>query len=710
MSLVPNIRDGDWTGVRKAIQQISSTKLGPTAAPIFAGLTLSGLTANRLVATDASKALVSSDLYSWVTETPNRVLISDDGDGTITFTLPQDIHTDASPIFVGLTLSGLTASRLMASDGSKALVSSDLVSWVTQTANQVLVADDSDGTITLSTPQDIGTSSTVTFGTVTTGAVQIQIAARPTLTITDTGNPSIRLFPAVAGLRLDLSVNANYTGSQWDRDDVGKPSALMAVESLGDIKFFVVAAAANPISWTTALTIANDGDITMGGALDVTETVTAEQLTSTDDITMAGLFTNTPSADDAVLFTIDGLTNDRTYAGAAETAINLSRDLAGSGSARNSYTFFRNALNYNYDYSGATGPEKIIYTAYNTLAYTGDIVFTSGFPAAVHSTEGMFNYVDIQNTCQIANSTTKAVTINVYGSDNFAQFRPDYNITGAGVVTSNVVGGRFRAAVAGVSITAGTPVINYYGGQFTAVGNATGTTTAYGGYFSATGADTNYGIYVNDGISIFNDDIVLPKTSGKGIKVDVTTPTFGWRDLLGDVTVKNTGGTRPALIAYRDGLLDFEFAAGEEEYFKYHIPHDYVKGTDIFIHYHWSTNGALVNGGTLTFDYEISYAKAHAQAAFPASVSGTVVSATASSTQYTQELTEVQISASSPSGSQIDTDDLEPDGIIICTAGLNANNLTVSSGGVPDPFIHYVDIHYQSTNIGTKDKVPDFYT
>ena len=208
---------------------------------------------------------------------------------------------------------------------------------------------------------------------------------------------------------------------------------------------------------------------------------------------------------------------------------------------------------------------------------------------------------------------------------------------------------------------------------------------------------------------IDRDNFVLPKTSGKGIKVDTVTPTFGWKDLLGDVTVKNTGGSRPALIAYRNGLLDFEFAAGEEEYFKYHIPHDYVQGTDIFLHFHWSTN-VVVTGGTLTFEYEITYAKGHAQAPFLASVSGTVVSAAASITQYTHELTEIQISASSPSGSQIDTDDLEPDGVIIATAGLNANNLTVGGGGVPDPFIHYVDIHYQSTNIATKDKVPDFYT
>lgn len=32
---------------------------------------------------------------------------------------------------------------------------------------------------------------------------------------------------------------------------------------------------------------------------------------------------------------------------------------------------------------------------------------------------------------------------------------------------------------------------------------------------------------------------------------------------------------------------------------------------------------------------------------------------------------------------------------------------TVTGGSF---FIHYVDIHYQSTNLGTKQKSPDFWT
>ena len=208
--------------------------------------------------------------------------------------------------------------------------------------------------------------------------------------------------------------------------------------------------------------------------------------------------------------------------------------------------------------------------------------------------------------------------------------------------------------------------------------------------------------------TLTSDSLILNKTSGKGIQVDVETPSFGWRDLLGDVFARNTGGSKPSFTTYRDSLLDYQFGVGDEEYFKFHIPHDYVEGTDIFFHIHWSHTSADVTGGTVTFEYEISYAKGHNQAAFGASVGTTFngTAATGAGGQYRHIITEVQISAGTPDGNQIDSDDLEPDGVIIARLDLNANNMT---GATPDPFVHYVDIHYQSTNIGTKDKIPDFY-
>lgn len=202
---------------------------------------------------------------------------------------------------------------------------------------------------------------------------------------------------------------------------------------------------------------------------------------------------------------------------------------------------------------------------------------------------------------------------------------------------------------------------------------------------------------------------IFQKDSGKGIKVDTTTPTFGFADIIGDQFAKNTGATKPALTAYNGVINSFQFTASDEAYITYHIPHDYVKGTDIFLHIHWSHTSAIVTGGTLTFKATSIYSKAHNQAAFTnPPVSGTFTG-TASTTQYQQILSETQYSASSPTGLQVDTDLLEPDGVIELTFEVDANNIT-SSGAVPDPFIHYVDIHYQTTGlIGTKAKAPDFY-
>ena len=109
MSLVPIIKPNDWVGVRRAIQKLAGSKLGPNSSPTFAGLTLSDLTASRLIATDADKGLASADLVSWVTGTANRVTVTDDSDGTITLTVPQDIDATAAPTFAGLNITTVDA-------------------------------------------------------------------------------------------------------------------------------------------------------------------------------------------------------------------------------------------------------------------------------------------------------------------------------------------------------------------------------------------------------------------------------------------------------------------------------------------------------------------------------------------------------------------------------------------------------------------------
>lgn len=104
--------DNDWAGLKRTIRKLAHNVLGPDASPEFTGLTLSGLTATRLVSTDADKLLASTDIVNWVAGTTNQVTVTDDSDGTITLSLPQDIHTGASPVFTGLTITGSSACGL----------------------------------------------------------------------------------------------------------------------------------------------------------------------------------------------------------------------------------------------------------------------------------------------------------------------------------------------------------------------------------------------------------------------------------------------------------------------------------------------------------------------------------------------------------------------------------------------------------------------
>ena len=215
------------------------------------------------------------------------------------------------------------------------------------------------------------------------------------------------------------------------------------------------------------------------------------------------------------------------------------------------------------------------------------------------------------------------------------------------------------------------------------------------------------------GLSL-TDNLVVPKTSGKGIQVDTAVPTFPWRDILGEPIIKTTGAAAPTMATYRGNIVQAQFsnAVTQELFNNYHVPHDYVAGTDIHIHIHWSqvtvdSGGAAGAPGQAKWYFDVTYSKGHNQAAFIDPIT-TSVTQTSSGTQYQHLLGEVQLSAASPSASQIDTDNIEPDGIIQVRTYRNPADPGDTLN--QPPFVHFVDIHYQSTGIGTKQKEPDFYT
>lgn len=119
----------DWVNLEFIIndltQRIVGQELHPTSSPTFADMTLTGdfnitgdlditgnldadgtitlndLTASRIVATDAGKSLVSTDLIAWIDGTANKITVSDDSDGSVTLTIP-DAVTLVNPTVTGV--------------------------------------------------------------------------------------------------------------------------------------------------------------------------------------------------------------------------------------------------------------------------------------------------------------------------------------------------------------------------------------------------------------------------------------------------------------------------------------------------------------------------------------------------------------------------------------------------------------------------------
>jgi hypothetical protein len=126
-----------------------------SASPTFANLTDSGLTATQLVASDASKKLQS------VTISNANGCNSSFSGSTQTNTMTQDLTTSGAPTFANLTDSGLTATSLVGANGSKQLQS------MTFSSSNGVTQSVATNVLTTNTPQDLRTSASPSFSTVT---------------------------------------------------------------------------------------------------------------------------------------------------------------------------------------------------------------------------------------------------------------------------------------------------------------------------------------------------------------------------------------------------------------------------------------------------------------------------------------------------------------------------------------------------------------
>ena len=203
--------------------------------------------------------------------------------------------------------------------------------------------------------------------------------------------------------------------------------------------------------------------------------------------------------------------------------------------------------------------------------------------------------------------------------------------------------------------------------------------------------------------------VILDHKRYQAIKVGFNKPVYTWRDIIGNVQPKASGAGSPTRAAYAGATLgQYSFAANDVCDFEWHIPHDYVPGTDLFFHVHWSHSGTTTTGNAV-FDVYYTYAKGHNQAAFPAEKNLTITYATtdvATTPQYRHRVDELAMTARTATTTLTANSVIEIDGVILGTLKLTT---LPTLGGGGKLFIHTCDIHYQSSNIGTIGKAPDFY-
>ncbi len=207
-------------------------------------------------------------------------------------------------------------------------------------------------------------------------------------------------------------------------------------------------------------------------------------------------------------------------------------------------------------------------------------------------------------------------------------------------------------------------------------------------------------------IQKFLASAVVPKTKGQGILVDTDSPSLCWRDLEGPIQPKASGAGSPTWTTWSGNIKEWKFIVNDITDSKYHWPHDWA-GTDVYLHIHWSHNGTAIVG-TFSVDNRYKWGKGHRQQVYDAEKTITVsevVTNIAGHPALETFITEVQLSAASPSASQIATAQLEPDGLLKMNS-IVTSIPTITGGSL---FIEYIDIHYQSTNVGTKQKAPNFY-
>lgn len=169
----------------------------------------------------------------------------------------------------------------------------------------------------------------------------------------------------------------------------------------------------------------------------------------------------------------------------------------------------------------------------------------------------------------------------------------------------------------------------------------------------------------------------------------------GWSDMLFNASGAGTPAVAPT-FGNLGGNLSFyrgyTFAATgtDELYLLYHPNHDYMPGTPIHFHVHWSPTSTAT--GNVVFGWEYSFARGYGVEAFPASTTVRVTQAAGGATNLHQ------IAETDP----ITISNFETDGLLLVRFFRDGDNSADTYGAAVN--VYTMDIHYESDGLFTLNR------
>ena len=176
----------------------------------------------------------------------------------------------------------------------------------------------------------------------------------------------------------------------------------------------------------------------------------------------------------------------------------------------------------------------------------------------------------------------------------------------------------------------------------------------------------------------------------------------GWNDLVGEIDVR-AGANSPSATIFIGGISAYEFSPTtmNECYVNFHIRHDYIDGTMVYPHVHWSNN--IDAAGVVRWGFEYTMARRNDSTG--------VVTFGATQTLYIERQVDLgdvfqHHVNESADGLGIAGTILEPDALILCRVFRDA---TSPNDTFPQPIhLFNADVHYECHTLATPLRTPPF--